>query len=136
MGTAKLRSLHTPLEDLVQDFLESHQRLHRRRLLLAIWFDRSNTEDIHLIEVYEGFPDSGSGDLSTYGYGPGVTFPLTGKLFLTMCAPKEFVDACRIGHPLIVAARKDGKIVGPKSVLNKAEFTARGRLALAFHGKT
>jgi len=106
--------LHTKVEDLVNDLVEAHRALQPgHHLLLAIWFNRDSENDIHLLEVFEPWPDSGLGQLDTFKYGPSATFPLPGRLHLTVAGPKDFRKACTIGHRLIVQARADGEVVFP-----------------------
>jgi hypothetical protein len=103
-------------------------------MLLAIWFMRGGETDLHLLEVFKSWPESGIGELASYPFGPSVVFPLPGRLHLTMAGPKDFRDACRSGHPIILRARADGKVVY-EAAKKKLKPTVEALKKAFFHGK-
>jgi len=129
------KTLHLKMDALVRDLVQAHRQLQEEHeLLLVIWHDRGSRKDINLLEVFEGWPESGIGELDSYAYGPSATFPLPGRLHLTLAGPKDFREACQRGHPLILRARADGEIVFEASA--KSRKRSVESLKKAFHGES
>ena len=98
-------------ENLVKDLVKSHSEIDRNgRLLFAGWYNIENKRgDVNLIEIFENFPDSGTGDIDTFTFPPSAKFPIKGKFKITITSPAELNEAKRKDNPIIRRIRNSKK---------------------------
>ena len=96
-------------EEQVRRLVDYHREHHEKDdLLLAIWYDRGNKRgDIRLLEVFRNFPDPGCGRLETFDFASTTSFPVKGKLSLTITSPDELRDAAARSDAILEKVRKD-----------------------------
>ena len=79
------------LREMVKNLVDEHKELGYEKLKLAVWFgEKDNVSDVYLFEVIENHPESFSGYLDTYEFGPSEKF--AARLHLVIAAPEDIDD--------------------------------------------
>jgi hypothetical protein len=95
----------------VRDLVGAHAMLARSPLVLAVWYRRRDTKNVHLLEVIENFPGQPTDQPLTTQFGPSERFRIMGDLYLTLANPEQLrntidLAATRGRLPHVVAAKK------------------------------
>lgn len=96
MSTAeKVRHLN---DRALHDLLEAHKQRRDQPLVLAVRYDLSDDEDVHLLEVLEDFPGGDEDELFVTEFEPSAQLRILGKLQLTLASPAQLESAARRGE--------------------------------------
>lgn len=90
----RVRQLH---ERAVRELVEAHKQRTDEPLVLAIQFDLADTQDIHLLEVLEGFPGGDDDELLVTEFEPSAQLRILGKLQLALGSPAQLASVIRRG---------------------------------------
>jgi len=90
----RVRQLH---ERAVRELVEAHKQRTDEPLVLAIRFDLADTQDIHLLEVLDGFPGGDDDELLVTEFEPSAQLRILGKLQLALGSPAQLASVIRRG---------------------------------------
>lgn len=90
----RVKHLH---ERAVHDLVEAHRQRTDEPLVLAVRFDLSDAQDIHLLEILDGFPGSDDDELLVTEFEPSAQLRILGKLHLALGSPAQVQSAIRRG---------------------------------------
>jgi hypothetical protein len=90
----RVRELH---ERAVRDLVEAHKQRKDEPLVLAIRFDLTDPQNVHLLEVLDGFPGGDDDELMVTEFEPSAQLRVLGKLELTLGSPAQLDTAVRSG---------------------------------------
>src|SRR5690606_14648780 len=79
----RIRELH---DRAVHDLIEAHKQRTDEPLVLAIRFDLNDSQDVHLLEVLDGFPGGDDDELLVTDFEPSAQLRILGKLHLALGA--------------------------------------------------
>ncbi len=79
-------------------------------MVLAVRFDLTDAQDVHLLEVLEGFPGGDDDELLVTEFEPSAQLRILGKLQLTLGSSAQLDAAVRRGGSPIERFR-DGVVV-------------------------
>lgn len=111
------------LREMIDGLLKRHIKIGHDRLLLAVWFGKkSQTGEVHLLEVFANQPPSFSGYLDTFEFGPSNRFPA--RLYLVVAAPEDLDTALAnedktlrkilMTHPKVIFSDMEGELLWRK----------------------
>jgi hypothetical protein len=80
-------------EHAVRDLVETHAKLARSPLALAVRFGFDDPLDVHLLEVIENFPGGDDDPLFATEFAPNERFVILGKLHLILASPTQLKHA-------------------------------------------
>lgn len=90
----RIRELH---DRAVHDLIEAHKQRMDEPLVLAIRFDLNDTQDVHLLEVLDGFPGGDDDELLVTDFEPSAQLRILGNSIWSWVAPhssrRPFVGA-------------------------------------------
>jgi hypothetical protein len=79
------------------DLVEAHKQRTDEPLVLAVRFDLTDTQDVHLLEVLDGFPGGEDDELLITEFEPSAQLRILGKLHLTLGSPAQLESAIHRG---------------------------------------
>lgn len=112
IATGDRLALH--YEKVVRELVARHAKMHEEPLVLAIRFRFDDPEDIHLLEVIEGFPGGDDDPLLTTEFGPTPEFPILGRFHLTLSSPAQLRSAIGRSDEILTDLRRDGIVLFPQ----------------------
>jgi hypothetical protein len=89
----RTRKISEHYEHAVRDLVETHAKLARSPLALAVRFGFDDPLDVHLLEVIENFPGGDDDPLFATEFAPNERFLILGKLHLTLASPRQLKRA-------------------------------------------
>jgi hypothetical protein len=90
----RVRELH---ERAVRDLVEAHKQRTDEPLVLAVRFDLTDAQNVHLLEVLDGFPGGDDDELLVTAFEPSAQLRILGQLQLTLGNPAQLDTAVRRG---------------------------------------
>ncbi len=118
----RVRQLH---DRAVNDLIVAHRQRADEPLVLAIRFDVMDTEDIHILEILNGFPGGDDDELLVTEFEPSAQLRILGKLHLTLGSPAQLESAVRRGDAQ-VERFKNGRVVhddgSPRATVLRAKL--------------
>jgi hypothetical protein len=90
----RVKQMH---ENAVHDLVEAHKQRTDEPLVLAVRFDLADSQDIHLLEILDGFPGGDDDELLVTEFDPSAQLRILGKLHLTFGTPAQVESAVRRG---------------------------------------
>jgi hypothetical protein len=90
----RVRQLH---ERAVHDLVEAHRQRTDEPLVLAVRFDVADAQDVHILEVLDGFPGGDDDELLVTEFEPSAQLRILGKLHLTLGSPAQLEAAIHKG---------------------------------------
>lgn len=109
---------------VLRNLVDAHARRADEPLLLAVRFGLDDPEDLHLLEVLDGFPGGDDDPLFTTEFPPSAELVIFGRLHLTLATPAQLRAALRRGDDIIRAVRSDGEVLYPDAQHRRAHPVA------------
>ena len=116
MNQDRVKDLH---DRAVAELVAAHQKRTDEPLVLAIRY-KLDDEDIHLLEVLEGFPGGDDDELLVTEFGPSANLIIIGKLHLILGSPAQVRSAVTRGDALV--AGQGGEVVFDNGNTEAAEL--------------
>lgn len=90
----RIREMH---EGAVRELIAAHKSRNDEPLVLAVRYGLEQPQDIHLLEVLDGFPGGDDDELLVTSFESSARLRIVGELYLALCSPAQLKAAISRG---------------------------------------